>query len=832
MSTPRKKSGGTQAEPPAPDAASTPKPQAANKPKAAKKKSSAAEPAAGKTARPAAKKAAKKAPAKAAATDSAAKKKSADVRESAAGDAGKAAPKPRKSSKKAAALTGPVVDPIGDLSDGEAQRSLAPQAEPESAAMMEAYRADTASDAGTGTPELEPAPTGREEKARKRAKAKAKAAGKPAEAGPADEEDAEAAAEAELESDEERDEEPASERPEPKLERLQKILSQAGISSRRHAEEMIVAGQVMVNGQVVTQLGAKADPGRDHIRVNGKLIHIAVRHRTFMLNKPKGFVTTVSDPEGRPTVMQFFEKVRERLYPVGRLDYQSEGLLLMTNDGELANLLTRAASGVEKTYLVKVSGQPGEGALEQLRAGVSIDREQPGSGKVHAAPKYIRPFRSGDNPWYEVVLTEGRNRELRKMFNAVGHFVEKIRRVGYGPLVLDVEPGQIRELTAEEVNALRQTAEGKLKPKRPKLWPMPKGSGRPEKEGEKARAQRPGGPRPQKAFGQREDKPFRPRQDRGPAAPGGASTRFPNLAPSRSPQVLNRIQERGPNSSSTRPDAGGRPAGGFERRGPSEGFDRRGPSSFSGPRPERPSGPRPERSGSPRFDRPGGPRPERPQRPGGGRFEDRREPNRGQGFGERERSERPRFEGKPRFEREGRAAREGRGGFRPERPRGEREGFRGEERPPRAEFRPRENGAPRFERPIRFGGEQRRDSNRPEGRPNPAGLDIRREDASQFEGKREYRPGSGQRPSGGPRSSGGQRSGGERRPSSGPRPSGEYRSGSGQRSGGGRPGGGQRSGGGSRPGGGQRPASQGRRPGFGSRPGGGSRGGPPRRGRG
>ena len=159
-----------------------------------------------------------------------------------------------------------------------------------------------------------------------------------------------------------------------KLERLQKILSQAGVASRRHAEEMIVEGRVMVNGQVVTQLGAKADAGRDHIRVDGKLLTGAERHRYFILNKPRGYVTTVSDPEGRPTVMQFFEQMHERLYPVGRLDYLSEGLLLVTNDGDLANQLTRASLGVEKTYLVKVAGNPTEEELDRLRAGVSIER--------------------------------------------------------------------------------------------------------------------------------------------------------------------------------------------------------------------------------------------------------------------------------------------------------------------------------------------------------------------------------------------------------------------------------------------------------------------------
>jgi len=254
--------------------------------------------------------------------------------------------------------------------------------------------------------------------------------------------------------------------PPPRLERLQKILAQAGIASRRHAEELITGGRVQVNGQVVTTLGTKANPARDHIRVDGKLIHGAERLRYFMLNKPKGFVTTASDPEGRPTVMQFFSKMSERLYPVGRLDYLSEGLLLVTNDGELANKLTRAASHVEKTYLVKVSGRPTEAALDHLRGGVAIDREGAGSDKVLTAPARIRQVRQGENPWYEVVVIEGRNRELRKMFSEIGHFVEKIRRVGYGPLVLSVEPGKVRELDPAEVDALRKTAGGKLKPRK------------------------------------------------------------------------------------------------------------------------------------------------------------------------------------------------------------------------------------------------------------------------------------------------------------------------------------------------------------------------------
>jgi 23S rRNA pseudouridine2605 synthase len=249
-------------------------------------------------------------------------------------------------------------------------------------------------------------------------------------------------------------------------ERLQKIIAAAGITSRRKAEELITEGRVQVNGQTVVELGAKADPALDHIRVDGKLLakpgQGTNRLRYAVLNKPKGFITSASDPEGRPTVMKFFPG-QPRVFPVGRLDYQSEGLLLMTNDGELANLLTRAANKVPKVYLVKISGKPSDEALNQLRAGIMIDKGRTKDeklGRVLTQPAGIRRVRDADNPWYEVTLTEGRNREIRKMFEEVGHFVEKIRRVGYGPLVLDVEPGEVRELSSDEVLALQRAARG------------------------------------------------------------------------------------------------------------------------------------------------------------------------------------------------------------------------------------------------------------------------------------------------------------------------------------------------------------------------------------
>lgn len=246
-------------------------------------------------------------------------------------------------------------------------------------------------------------------------------------------------------------------------ERLQKIIAAAGVASRRKAEELISAGRVQVNGTVVTELGSKADPETDHVRVNGKLLQGAQRHIYLLLNKPKGYVTTMSDPEKRPTVMDLIHGVKGRVYPVGRLDYASEGLLLLTNDGELSNRLMKAASHVAKTYLVKVAGTPKEDAIERLRAGVSIATDD--GKRVKTGPAAVRIVKQAANPWYEVTLIEGRNRQIRRMFEAVGHHVEKIKRVRYGPLALDVPPGEFRSLTMKEVERLRsaskETASGK-----------------------------------------------------------------------------------------------------------------------------------------------------------------------------------------------------------------------------------------------------------------------------------------------------------------------------------------------------------------------------------
>jgi 23S rRNA pseudouridine2605 synthase len=251
------------------------------------------------------------------------------------------------------------------------------------------------------------------------------------------------------------------------LERLQKIIAAAGVASRRKAEELIASGHVQVNGEIVTELGSKADSETDHIRVNGKLLHGAQRHVYLLLNKPKGYVTTMSDPEKRPTVMDLIHGVKGRVYPVGRLDYASEGLLLMTNDGELAHRLMKAASHVPKTYVVKVAGTPKEDAIAKLRAGVSIATDD--GRRVRTGPAQVRIVKAATNPWYEITLIEGRNRQIRRMFEAVGHHVEKIKRVRYGPLTLDVPPGEFRPLAVKEVEQLKKAGGAAVAGRKPSM---------------------------------------------------------------------------------------------------------------------------------------------------------------------------------------------------------------------------------------------------------------------------------------------------------------------------------------------------------------------------
>jgi 23S rRNA pseudouridine2605 synthase len=240
-------------------------------------------------------------------------------------------------------------------------------------------------------------------------------------------------------------------------ERLQKILSQAGVTSRRQAEKYIVDGRVSVNGAVVTELGSKADLGRDHIKVDGRLIH-APKHQIYIaLHKPNNTVTTVSDPQHRTTVMELLRGVKERVYPVGRLDYHSEGLLLLTNDGDLANAITSAATHLPKTYLVKANGALSTDQEEKFRQGVPL------SGR-RTMPAGLKMVHDAENPWYEVRLYEGRNNQIRLMFKHFGRLVEKLRRVRIGPIDLGaLKPGEFRYLSAEELHKLQRAVRGGTK---------------------------------------------------------------------------------------------------------------------------------------------------------------------------------------------------------------------------------------------------------------------------------------------------------------------------------------------------------------------------------
>ena len=238
--------------------------------------------------------------------------------------------------------------------------------------------------------------------------------------------------------------------------RLQKLIAAAGVASRRHAEELIAAGKVTVNGEVVKELGTKADPEKDHIKVNGKLINPQLKSREkvyILLNKPKGYLTSVSDPEGRPLVMDLLPPALARVHPVGRLDFNTEGLLLLTNDGEFTNFITAARNQVEKVYEVKVKGVPAENGIERLRRGVVLE-----DGTRTARAKITKLNETRTNAWYEVLLHQGRNQQVRRMFELIGHSVLKLRRVRIGLLRDEnLKPGQWRFLSPAEVRRMMKT---------------------------------------------------------------------------------------------------------------------------------------------------------------------------------------------------------------------------------------------------------------------------------------------------------------------------------------------------------------------------------------
>jgi pseudouridine synthase len=244
------------------------------------------------------------------------------------------------------------------------------------------------------------------------------------------------------------------------IERLQKILSAAGIASRRTAETLITQGRVSVNGTTVTELGTKADVTADEIRVDGRRIKAPGRARYILLNKPRGYITSRSDPQHRPTVIDLLAKggVREYIYPVGRLDYDSEGLLILTSDGDLAARLTHPRHGVEREYEVRVRGVPERRLIDRLSRGIPIDGRR-------TAPAGVRLLRTieataGTQALLSLVIREGRNRQVRKMCDAIGHPVVRLRRVRIGPIADDrLKPGQFRDLSEKEIRGLKTSSE-------------------------------------------------------------------------------------------------------------------------------------------------------------------------------------------------------------------------------------------------------------------------------------------------------------------------------------------------------------------------------------
>jgi 23S rRNA pseudouridine2605 synthase len=232
------------------------------------------------------------------------------------------------------------------------------------------------------------------------------------------------------------------------MERIQKILSQAGVASRRASEQLMLEGRVTVNGETIRELGTKADPAADDIRVDGRRIRIPERHIYLLLNKPRGYMTTRSDPQKRPTVIDLLKGVREYIYPVGRLDYDSEGLLILTNDGDLAARLTHPRHGVPRVYEARVLGEPDAHDLRRLSKGVVIDGRRTEPAKVASlGPNQLR-----------ITVHEGRNRQVRKMCEAIGHPVTELRRVSVGPIRdSKLKLGQWRELSPQEVESLRRS---------------------------------------------------------------------------------------------------------------------------------------------------------------------------------------------------------------------------------------------------------------------------------------------------------------------------------------------------------------------------------------
>jgi 23S rRNA pseudouridine2605 synthase len=242
-------------------------------------------------------------------------------------------------------------------------------------------------------------------------------------------------------------------------ERLHVVLARAGIASRRQAEKWISEGRVTVNDKVVLKPGTHVIREKDTIRVDGRPVRQTVSKITVALNKPKGVVTTAHDPQNRPTAIQLVAPLKVRLFPIGRLDFHTEGLLLLTNDGELAHHLQHPRFGVLKTYRTKVRGIPTARTLAHLRSGVMLAGRRTAPAKVHKIST------TGKNTWLEITIKEGRNRQIRRMCAAVGHPVSKLKRTRYGPIRLTgLKPGAYRRLTARELDSLQKCSTGQNAP--------------------------------------------------------------------------------------------------------------------------------------------------------------------------------------------------------------------------------------------------------------------------------------------------------------------------------------------------------------------------------
>jgi 23S rRNA pseudouridine2605 synthase len=484
-------------------------------------------------------------------------------------------------------------------------------------------------------------------------------------------------------------------------ERLQKYLARAGVASRRHAEELITAGRVTVNNQKVTELGSRVEPGKDLVAVDGQLVSPPETSSYFLLYKPAGVVTTLSDPQGRPTVASYVEKLDKRLFPVGRLDYDAEGALLFTDDGALAHKLTHPSFQVPRTYLAKVKGTPDAATLDKLRGGVRLEDGM-------ATPLSVGVFEQAErNTWLKIVVAEGRPHLIKRLCAAVGHPVVRLYRPDYaGVVVSGLRPGELRPLTSAEVRLLQDVAEGRTAPPESSLGLPPRRHGRSapgfagadedeELEVEGARPE-PAAQAPRAPAAARKSAAERPERK----APSKARTEGgTGLARFGRPRAGAEAGERPPRKE-WKSSASGERAGRPERkewkpRG--EGAERPERKAWA-PRGE--GAERPERNAWSRRGE-GAERPERkawkPRGEGAERPKRKEWKPRGEGAGRPERREwKPRGEGGDRPERKAWAPR-GEGAGRPERkawsPRGE-----GTERPERREWKPRGEGAGRPER--------------------------------------------------------------------------------------------------------------------------------------